>query len=133
MQISGRTLFLLSMLLLFCGCDGPLWQLPGGALSGQEAPLGEAKLPAEGGVLELETAPAEPYSVHVGYQTIEGGIYIDPAAQRGWYQRIQQDPLVRVRFEDDARVYLAVAVEATDPEVLSRFAADRIVLQLAPR
>ena len=115
------------------GCSGPLWQFPGGALSGPEQQLNSAQIPAEGGVMQLETNPDEPYSVNVGYVVIGGSAYIDPADSRRWYQNITSNALIRVRFNDSDVVYTAVAVAEVDPEVLSRFEADRHVLQIAPR
>lgn len=115
------------------GCSGPLWQFPGGALSGPEQQLNSARIPAEGGVMQLETNPDEPYSVNVGYVVIGGSAYIDPADSRRWYQNIKSNALIRVRFNDSDVVYTAVAVAEVDPEVLSRFEANRHVLRIAPR
>lgn len=115
------------------GCSGPLWQFPGGALSGPEQQLNSARIPAEGGVMQLETNPDEPYSVNVGYVVIGGSAYIDPADSRRWYQNIKSNALIRVRFNDSDVVYTAVAVAEVDPEVLSGFEADRHVLRIAPR
>ena len=133
MKISAKLLISVISLVLLSGCDGPFWQFPGGALAGTEQPLAGANIPAEGGVLQLETDPADPYSVNVGFRTINGSMYIDPAPERGWYQRIKADPAVRLRLEDDANVYLATAAVVTDAEILSQYEDDRIVLRLAPR
>ena len=119
--------------LLMFGCSGPFWQFPGGALLGPEQELNSAQIPAEGGVMQLETNPDEPYSVNVGYVVIGGSAYIDPAESRRWYQNIKSNALVRVRFSGSDVVYTAVAVAEVDPEVLGRFEADRHVLRIAPR
>ena len=128
-----KTLLAAIVLVLLVGCDGPVWQFPGGAFSGAEQSLAMASIPAEGGVLQLETDPTDPYSVNVGFRTIDGSMYIDPAAERGWYQRIQKDPAVRIRLEGAASVYLATAVVVTDADLLAQYDDDRIVLRLAPR
>ncbi len=128
-----KTLLSTMLLILVAGCDGPFWQFPGGALGGEEQSLTVATIPAEGGVLQLETDPNEPYSVHVGFRTINGSMYIDPAPERGWYKRIQADPAVRVRLEGDPKVYPATAVVVTAAEILAEYEDDRIVLRLAPR
>lgn len=119
--------------VLMSACSGPLWQLPGGALSGPEQQLNPAQIPAEGSVMQLETNPDDPYSVNVGYVVIGGSVYIDPADSRRWYQNIKSNPLIRVRFNGSQVVYTAVAVAEDDPGMLSRFEADRHVLRIAPR
>lgn len=128
-----KTLLSTMLLILLAGCDGPFWQFPGGALSGEEHSLTAATIPAEGGVLQLETDPSDPYSVHVGFRTINGSMYIDPAPERGWYQRIDANPAVRIRLEGDAKVYPATAVVVTAAEILAEYEDGRIVLRLAPR
>lgn len=128
-----KTLLSMLLLMLLVGCDGPFWQFPGGALSGAEHSLAAAAVPAEGGVLQLETDPTDPYSVNVGFRTIKGAIYIDPAPERGWYKRIDANPAVRIRLEGDTKVYLATAVVVTTAEILAEYEDDRIVLRLAPR
>ena len=115
------------------GCSGPLGYFPGGALSGPEAPLDLTTLPAEGGVIELETNPADPYSVNVGFVVIAGNMYIDPADGRTWYEHIEVDPAVRLRFAGDRLIRPATAVRETDSSVLAQFEADRNVLRLEPR
>lgn len=133
MRRTAKTLLSIVVLVLLAGCDGPFWQFPGGALSGVEQSLTTATIPAEGGVLQLETDPTEPYSVNVGFRTINGDIYIDPAPERGWYQRIDANPSVRIRLEGDANVYPATAVVVTAAVILAEYEDDRIVLLLAPR
>lgn len=115
------------------GCSGPFLWLPGGELSGPEVSLNSATLPAQGGVLILETQPDDPYSVNIGYTVIQGAIYIDPAAERRWYQHIELEPNVRVRLEGEEVVYPATAIKVEDQQILSLFEPDRIVLRLDAR
>ena len=115
------------------GCSGPLLWLPGGSLTGPEVSLSTALVPEEGGVLALETRPEDPYSVNIGYTVIGGGIYIDPAAERRWYQHIDANSDVRIQLEGAAAVHPARAVIVEDPQVLARFEPDRIVLRLEAR
>lgn len=115
------------------GCNGPFLQLPGGRLEGREAPLSAAAVPPDGGVIELETRPEDPYSVHVGTVVIGGVVYIDPAAERRWYRHLLADPRVRIRFEDDPTVYSARVEPVSDPALLERFDPTRNVLRLVPR
>ncbi len=123
----------LSLSLLLAACSGPLWSFPGGALEGEEAPLVLADLPADGGVIVLETNPSAPYSVNIGFTVVNGNMYIDPAESRTWYQNIAADPLIRIRLEGAEIIHPAVAVTETDPTVLAGFEAGRIVLRLMPR
>ncbi|XOV84618.1 MAG: hypothetical protein ACFHXK_05760 [bacterium] len=125
--------FALAVLIVLGGCSGPLLWLPGGALSGPEAPLSAAPVPAEGGVLVLETRPENPYSVNIGYTVIDGQIYVDPAAERQWYQYMAANPEVRIRLEGSQSVYPALAVAVEDPQLLARFEPDRMVLRFEAR
>lgn len=124
---------LLIITLFTAACSGPFLWLPGGQLAGEELPLNLDKVPADAGVIQLETNPGDPYSVNVGVRLIDGQIYMDPAAQRQWYQHIQRDPNVRIRFDGVDTIHTAVARSVTDPNVLKLFEPDRIVLQLLPR
>ncbi|MEQ8859716.1 MAG: hypothetical protein RIC56_13810 [Pseudomonadales bacterium] len=128
-----RNAALILVLAVLSGCNGPLFMLPGGRLSGPEAPLTAAVIPDEGGVAVLETRPDDPYSVNVGIAVVDGVIHIDPAAERRWYQHLLDDPDVRIRFEGDPVVYTARVEPVRDPGVLERFEQTRNVLKLVPR
>ena len=121
------------MCLLLAGCSGPFIWLPGGQLSGTEAPLELSAVPDGVEILQLETNPSNPYSVNLGFQRISGQIYIDPAPERQWYQHIQANPQVRIRFDGADVVHPAIAQVVTEPEVLAQFEPDRVVLRLVPR
>ncbi len=127
-----RKLLLMSCVLM-AGCSGPFMWLPGGQLSGKETPLDLSVLPENVEVVQLETNPADPYSVNIGYQLIDGQIYIDPAPERQWYQHIEANPNVRLRFEGSEVVHPATAQRVTDARVLAKFDPERIVLRLSPR
>jgi hypothetical protein len=125
---------LATLLLLACG-GGPTelipgaFALPGGALSGEPATARSwSEVVQESGVLDLETRPADPYSVRVGFVMKGGAIYVDPAAERQWNVNIKADPAVRVRI--DGRVYEATAVPVSDPTEREGFDADRDVYRL---
>jgi hypothetical protein len=128
-----RVIVFLSQLVLLAACSGPTLWLPGGKLRGPESPLDPAAVPQGAGVIQLETNPDDPYSVNIGYQLIEGRIYIDPAPERRWFEYIQADPDVRIRFDGSEVVHPAVAERVTDADVLARFDPQRIVLRLKPR
>lgn len=121
------------LVLSLSGCSGPLWQFPGGALEGPEQPLDLSTLPPDGGVIQLETNPDDPYSVNVGYVVVNGNMYLDPTNSRAWYQNMKTNSSIRLRFDGKQAIHPATAVNETNPEVLEKFEADRIVLRLEPR
>ena len=125
--------FGLVVLLSLGACSKPVLWLPGGSLSGPEAQLSAVNLPAEGGVLVLETRPVDPYSVNIGYTVIDGQIHIDPAEDRRWYQHIKTNAHVRIQLEGAETVYPAKAVVVEDPQVLTQFESDRVVLRIESR
>ncbi len=127
-----RNLLALPALLLAGACSGPLLYLPGGALEGPERPWTDAVVPPGGSVIQLETNPADPYSVNINAVGIDGRLYIDPAPDRRWYQHMVSDADVRVRFGGSETIYTARVVEAEEA-VRTQFEADRIVLRLVPR
>ncbi len=124
---------ILILVIATSGCSGPTFWLPGGTLSGPESAYDSAKIPADAQVIQLETNPQDPYSVNIGFRRINGEIYIDPAPERKWYQYIQADPNVRLRFEGSDDVLRALTVVESDPQVIQQFEADRIVLRFTSR
>jgi len=129
--IKFRTLWLCLALLGLVACSEPILYFAGGRLAGEEAPLLE--LPTSSGVIQLETLPADPYSVNIGFVLLDGKMFIDPAADRQWYQNILSDPAVRVRFEGSDLVHPMLTVKESDPVTLSQFDPQRIILRLEPR
>lgn len=130
-RVGLRALFIFLALLGLAACSEPLLYFAGGRLAGEEAPLLE--LPTSSGVIQLETLPADPYSVNIGFVLLDGKLYIDPAEDRQWYQNILSDPAVRVRFEDSDLVHQMLTVRETDPATLAQFDPQRIILRLEPR
>ena len=130
----GRPFALLGLLVLpvlLGACSEPLVYFAGGRLDGEEAPL--TRMPTEGGVFQLETLPADPYSVNIGFFVVDGTIYIDPAEDRQWYQNIQADPAVRIRFAGSDQIHPMTAVRETNPAIIAQFDPERIVMRLEPR
>lgn len=121
------------LIVFVAGCSGPFFLLPGGALAGAEVPLNTANMPTEEAVLQLETNPSDPYSVNVGFRLIDGQIYIDPAIERQWYQHLQADSNVRIRFTGAEVVHRATAEVVTDAKIIANFDSDRIVMRLVPQ
>ncbi|MEM7099336.1 MAG: hypothetical protein AAF541_13825 [Pseudomonadota bacterium] len=120
-------------LSLVSGCGGPLGMIAGGKLAGSEAPFTDDRVPQENKVIALETRPSDPYSVNIGTFVIDGRLYVDPAVERTWYQHMQENPDVRIRFDGEDVVYTARAYPVEDASVLAKFEADRVVLRLGPR
>lgn len=60
----------------------------------------------------------------------------DPGVEplnRAWYENIQKNPDVRVRFSGDDRVYRARLYPVTDQTVIDSFEKGRIPMELGPR
>jgi len=130
-QGNFKLLFLCFILVGISACGEPFYYFAGGRLGGEEAPLVE--LPTSGGVFQLETLPADPYSVNIGFILLDGAMYIDPAEDREWYQNILLNPAVRIRFDGGDLIHPMSAVRETDPMVLARLDPERIILRLEPR
>ena len=125
--------FLIVACICLAACSGPFMVFPGGAIAGDTAPYDLNAVDPQVSVLQLETNPADPYSVNLGFFRIGEDIYIDPAEERRWYQHIKADPRVRIRFDGSTVVHEMQTEVVTDAAVLSQFEADRIVLRLVPR
>ncbi|MFT6438194.1 MAG: hypothetical protein ACJAVI_006280 [Candidatus Azotimanducaceae bacterium] len=126
-------LLILSACCLLAACNGPLSIIPGGALQGEETPLVLSSLPVDGGLIALETRPDDPYSVHVGFVVINNNMYIDPAQERVWYEYMQSDPRIRIRFDGSELIHPAIAIAETDAAIIDQFEEDRRVLRIEPR
>lgn len=103
--------------------------LPMGELKGEEREVTSFDFASEYDILQLETRPADPYSVNLRVTVIDGDLYVD-AGDRRWRDHLEEDPRVRVRL--GRFVYPAIAVEVTDPSIKSRFISSRIVYRLEP-
>ncbi len=113
-------------------CGGPFLVFPGGALRGQVAdgPVKDWSF-AQDKFVDLETRPADPYSVTVNYVVRDGRLYVDPAEGRRWLDYMREDPRVRVRF--GGVIYPAHAVLVQDPAELQGFDADRLIYRIESR
>jgi len=110
------------LLALALGC-GPLVMIPGGELSGTPKPV-----PADWSfsdaveTVQLETRPADPYSVNVWGVGMGSRFYVvaaDPDTR--WAAHVAEDPRVRLRVGED--LYELRAVRAEDPAELDAFVA----------
>ena len=128
--IASCTFALSASLLLACG--GPIFIIPGGALAGTVVtqPVDDWCFVTDWFV-DLETRPADPYSVELNYVVREGKLYVDHAEGRTWLEHIRRNPMVRVRFGD--KVYPLEAVLVGRPGELEGFDTDRFIYRLDPR
>jgi len=103
------------------GCGGPFLLLPGGALEGTTAaiPDGWAFTDAVKTV-QLETRPADPYSVNIWATAAGDHLYLHAGASRStWVENIEADPDVRLRV--DASIYELAAARVSGQEEFDHF------------
>ncbi len=120
------------LVLLATGCGGPFLVFPGGELRGKAVaePVDDWSF-VDSWFVDLETRPADPYSVELNYIVKDGQLYIDPAEGRAWLEHIREDPHVRVRF--GGKIYPLQAVLVGKPGELDGFPEDRFIYRLDPR
>ena len=118
--------------LALVSCTGPFLAIPGGRLSGTEAPQPVTDWSAfDAPILALEVRPDDPYSVELRGYVVDGKLYLDPAEGRRWLDYLRADPNVRVRI--DGRVYRMRAVLAARPGEMAGFDPTRFIYRLDPR
>jgi hypothetical protein len=110
-------------------CGGPVAVFPGGELGGTvvDEPVTDWSF-VDGRFIDLETRPANPYSVGINSIVRDGKLYIDPAEGRRWLDHIRADPRVRARF--DGKIYPLQAVLVGRPGELEGFPEDRFIYRL---
>jgi hypothetical protein len=104
------------------GCSGPTVLLPGGALDGKttEAPADWSFTDAVS-TIQLETQPADPYSVNIWVIALGPNLYVHAGANRStWVEHMEADPNVRLRVGD--AIYELTAARVTEQGELDRFA-----------
>ncbi len=103
------------------GCDGPLFLLPGGALEGRQAPAPQSWSFTDAvKTVQLETDPAEPYSVNIWVIALGENLYVHAGANRStWVENMEADPYVRLRVDD--AIYDLVAARVETQEEFDRF------------
>jgi hypothetical protein len=103
------------------GCSGPVVLLPGKALEGQTvaAPAEWAFTDAVSTV-QLETQPADPYSVNIWVIALGEHLYVHAGANRSeWVEHMEADPKVRLRVGDS--IYELAAARVTGQDEFDRF------------
>jgi hypothetical protein len=98
------------------GCGRPLLLLPGGALEGTPAAAPESwSFTDEVDTIQLETNPAEPYSVNLWVVALDEHLYIHAGANRSaWVEHLEADPNVRLRVDDSIYELVSSRVEAQE-------------------
>ena len=112
--LRSNSLLLLTLLLAACSSD---W-LPfsSGEIDGEVVPIpADWSDVADAEVIQLETNPADPYSVNLWIIEMNGALYVHAGANRAtWVENIESSPLVRVG--NDGRIYELQASRVTSPD-----------------
>jgi hypothetical protein len=109
------------------GC-GPIGPIPGGRLRGDpgSSEVVDWGVSSDAQTAQLETRPADPYSVNTWFVTLGSNLYVPTSmirgptepSERSWVARVSEDPAVRIRIE--GLVYERVARRVTDPDEYDR-------------
>ena len=109
-----RAITLLIIGMLLGGCD--MIPFSSGELTGslKEPPADWTEV-ASKEVIELETNPAEPYSVKLWVIGMGPNLYVHAGANRAtWVEHIEQNANVRLLIDDSLYELLAVRVESAE-------------------
>jgi len=106
---------------LIAGCSGPFVLLPGGALEGTTAPTPESwAFTDDVSTVQLETQPADPYSVNIWVITLDDALYVHAGENRAtWVEHMEADPNVRLRVNES--IYELVVSRVDGQEEFDRF------------
>ena len=124
----------LTMWLLLAGCRGPFVLLPGGEPEGETAATPESwAFTDEVSTIQVETRPADPYSINIWAVGLDEYLYLHAGENRTtWIEHIEFDPLVRVRI--DGTIYELRAARLDGADEFARFAdAYEIKYGMRPR
>ncbi len=119
MPRSRVTTLLVSLLTAACG--GPFVLLPGGALEGPSAAAPESWAFTDAvKTVQLETDPADPYSVNIWVIADGPALYVHAGANRAtWVEHMEADPAVRMRVGE--RIYSLAATRVEEQSEFDRF------------
>ncbi len=103
------------------GCSRPFVLLPGGALEGPTAAAPASwSFTSEVETVQLETLPADPYSVNIWVIALGSDLYVHAGANRSqWVENMEKDPNVRMGIE--GTIYELVASRVDDQQAFDRF------------
>jgi hypothetical protein len=102
-------------------CSRPFVLIPGGALEGPTAPAPTSwAFTDEVSTVQLETDPADPYSVNIWTVAMDPYMYVHAGANRStWVENMEADPAVRLCVEDS--IYELSATRVVDQAEFDRF------------
>ncbi len=103
-------------------CGGPFVVFPGGALEGPTAPAPASwSFTDEIDTVQLETNPADPYSVNIWVLGLDPHLYVHAGASRAtWVENMEKDPQIRIRM--GGSIYELVATRVEGQPEFDRFA-----------
>jgi hypothetical protein len=95
--------------------------LPGGALEGETAAVPASwSFTNDVDTVQLETQPADPYSVNIWVTAADESLYVHAGANRStWVEHIEVDPRVRLRVNES--IYELAAARVTEQSEFDRF------------
>ena len=122
-RVPTKSLLCLAVALLV-GCGGPVLLLPGGELEGTKAETPpDWSFTNDIDTVELETRPADPYSVNIWLTASGEHLYVHAGTNRAaWVDNIEADPRVRLGIEGS--VYALAAARVESQEEFDRFSDD---------
>jgi hypothetical protein len=111
----------LALAAFVAGCAGPCLLLPGGALEGSTVPAPDSwSFTDEVDTVQLETRPADPYSVNIWVIALGDNLYVHAGANRStWVENMETDPNVRLRVGNS--IYELTASRVDGQEEFDRF------------
>jgi len=123
--MTAKALLLLALVSIVstAGCGRPFVLLPGGALEGTPATVPESwSITDAVETVQLETRPADPYSVNIWVTAADEELYVHAGANRStWVEYIEADPNVRLRVNES--IYELAAARVVDQAEFDRFSA----------
>ncbi len=102
--------------LALAACAEPFVLLPGGALEGATVPAPESwSFTDDIQTMQLETLPADPYSVNIWVTAVGPSLYVHAGTSRSrWVVNMDSDPEVRLRVNESIYELAASRVEGQD-------------------
>jgi hypothetical protein len=123
-MVTRLALFLTLLLTApIAGCGRPFVLFPGGALEGQTSTTPASwSFTDDVKTVQLETRPADPYSVNIWVIAMGSNLYVHAGANRStWVENMEADPNVRLRVNDS--IYELAGSRVEDQEEFDRFSA----------
>lgn len=121
MHANSLVLLVVVSIVSAVGCGQPFVLLPGGALEGTPVAVPESwSFTDDVKTVQLETRPAEPYSINIWVTAAGEQLYLHAGANRSaWVEHIEADPNVRLRVDES--IYELSASRVTDQAEFDRF------------